>query len=140
MKQGCSEFHNGAGVGGQDYKKFGAVDDYWTETRSQEIDKGRFNVTKDSDDLYLFKVPALYNVTMTPPYFHDGSVETLEEAVQIMAKVQLGTELSEPETRAIASFLGRLTSTLPQNFAAAPVLPPGGFVPTPTTSSAPIEK
>ncbi|HEV3007210.1 MAG TPA: cytochrome c peroxidase [Pirellulales bacterium] len=135
IKQGCSECHGGAGVGGQAFEKFGVVDDYWPQTHSQEIDKGRFNVTKDSADLYLFKVPMLRNVAMTPPYFHDGSVETLAEAVRVMAKVQLDTELSEQETSAIVSFLGSLTSALPEDFANAPLLPPAAFDPLPSGSA-----
>jgi len=127
IDQGCIECHNGTGVGGQTFEKFGVVSDYWKETHSQEIDKGRFNVTMNSDDLYVFKVPSLRNVGMTPPYFHDGSVNTLADAVRIMAKVQLGTELADKETEAIVSFLGSLTGTLPENFADAPVLPSSGF-------------
>src|SRR5262249_41270239 len=123
--------HNGAGVGGQAYKKFGVVEDYWEETHSQEVDKGRFNVTKDESDLYNFKIPTLRNVAMTPPYFHDGSVKTLPKAVQVMSTVQLGSDLSDEETTAIVSFLGSLTGKLPENFASAPVLPSAGFAPAP---------
>jgi len=140
IDQGCIECHNGAGIGGHAFKKFGVVSDYWKETRSQEIDKGRFNVTRDSADLYVFKVPTLRNVAMTPPYFHDGSVKTLPEAVRIMATVQLGTDLTDEETRDVVSFLGNLTGKLPENFANAPVLPPAGFVPAPTTTEVKKEK
>lgn len=117
------------GIGGDAFEKFGVVEDYWKQTHSQEIDKGRFNVTKDDDDLYVFKVPSLRNVAMTPPYFHDGSVETLAEAVTIMAKVQLGTDLSPQETGGIVAFLGSLTGELPEEFAKAPALPAAGFGP-----------
>jgi cytochrome c peroxidase len=127
MEKGCIECHNGTGVGGARFEKFGVVDDYWKATGSQEIDKGRFNVTKDSADLYVFKIPSLRNVAMTPPYFHDGSINGLPEAVRIMGKVQLGTELSDEEVRDIVSFLGSLTGTLPENFASAPVLPAAPF-------------
>ncbi len=124
---GCIECHKGAGVGGRAFRKFGVVDDYWKETHSQEIDKGRFNLTKDEDDLYTFKVPVLRNVAMTPPYFHDGSVGTLPEAVKVMGKVQLGTDLSEKDVKDIVEFLGSLTGKLPDDFANAPVLPAAGF-------------
>jgi cytochrome c peroxidase len=66
---------------------------------------------------------------MTPPYFHDGSVATLPEAVKIMARVQLGVTLNEPDTRDIVVFLQSLTRELSANFATAPVLPPGAAVP-----------
>jgi cytochrome c peroxidase len=126
---GCIECHKGAGVGGRAFRKFGVVDDYWKETHSQEIDKGRFNLTKDEDDLYTFKVPVLRNVAMTPPYFHDGSVGTLPEAVRVMGKVQLGTDISEKDLKDIVEFLGSLTGKLPEDFANAPVLPAAGFRP-----------
>lgn len=124
---GCASCHAGAGVGGGMYQKFGITADYWTETGAQEIDKGRFAVTRDDADLYVFKVPSLRNVAMTAPYFHDGSVASLERAVTIMAKLQLGVELAKGDCRDIVAFLSSLTGRLPQNFAAAPVLPPSAF-------------
>jgi cytochrome c peroxidase len=124
---GCIECHKGAGVGGDAFKKFGVADDYWKATRSTDVDKGRFNVTKDPADTYVFKVPTLRNVSMTAPYFHDGSVQTLPEAVRVMGTVQLGSDLSDEQTRDLVTFLGSLTGTLPVSFAVAPVLPPGGF-------------
>jgi cytochrome c peroxidase len=72
---------------------------------------------------------------MTTPYFHDGSVGTLPEAVRIMAKVQLGTDLSKQDVDAIVAFLGSLTGTLPEDFAKAPVLPPAAFDSTPSASA-----
>jgi cytochrome c peroxidase len=128
---GCIECHTGSGVGGTAFRKFGVTGDYWKETHSQEIDKGRFNVTKDDADLYKFKVAGLRNVAMTPPYFHDGSVNTLPEAVRVMAAVQSDTKLSEKEVTEIVAFLGSLTGTIPEGFAAAPVLPAAGFRPEP---------
>jgi cytochrome c peroxidase len=127
MDRDCIQCHNGVGVGGTAFEKFGVVEDYWKQTHSQEIDKGRFNITKNNDDLYVFKVPSLRNVAMTPPYFHDGSVQALPEAVTIMAKVQLGTDLSEKDAADIAAFLGSLTGRLPDDFAKAPLLPAAGF-------------
>ena len=76
------------------------------------------------------KVPSLRNVAMTPPYFHDGSVRTLPKAVRIMAKVQLGKNLSDGDVADIVVFLNSLTGKLPENFIEAPVLPPSGFDPT----------
>jgi len=92
---------------------------------SDPIDKGRFDVTKDPDDLYVFRVASLRNVAMTPPYFHDGSVATLPEAVKVMARVQLGVTLNDADTLDIVAFLESLTGELPANFATAPVLPSG---------------
>lgn len=126
---GCVSCHNGAGVGGASYRKFGIFADYWTETGSKDIDKGRSDFTKSEADAYVFKVPSLRNVAMTPPYFHDGSVGALSDAVRIMGKLQLDRTLGAEEIDAIVAFLGSLTGKLPANFAAAPELPPGGFVP-----------
>ena len=103
------------------YQKFGVVEDYWKATGSDPIDKGRFDVTKVPDDLYVFRVASLRNVAMTPPYFHDGSVATLPEAAKVMARVQLGMT--------VVVFLESLTGELPANFATAPVLPPGAVTP-----------
>jgi cytochrome c peroxidase len=127
INTGCTQCHDGSGVGGGRFEKFGVVADYWKETGSKEIDKGRFNITKDSADLYQFKIPGLRNVAMTPPYFHDGSVTTLPEAVRVMATVQLGIKLSDEERSDIVEFLGSLTGPLPEGFANAPVLPVAAF-------------
>ncbi|MGO9444603.1 MAG: hypothetical protein ACLPXB_07475 [Thiobacillaceae bacterium] len=58
------------------YQKFGLVEDYWLATGSTKIDAGRFDVTQNPADKYVFKVPSLRNVAMTAPCFHDGSVAT----------------------------------------------------------------
>jgi cytochrome c peroxidase len=120
---GCVACHNGVGVGGGDFRKFGVVEDYWKATASHEIDKGRAVDTKNEEDEYLFKVPSLRNVAMTGPYFHDGSVASLETAVRIMARVQLGAAPGDKEVEDIVAFLGSLTGPLPANYATAPVLP-----------------
>ena len=90
-------------------------------------DKGRFDVTHNDADLYVFKVHSLRNVAMTPPYFHDGAINTLPEAVSIMAKVQLGKDLAQQDVANIVAFLGSLTGQLPDNFRQLPVLPPSAF-------------
>lgn len=100
------------------------VADDWKATGSAEIDTGRFEVTQDPADLYVFKVPSLRNVAMTAPYFHDGSVATLDEAVKVMGRVQLGIVLPDTEVAEITAFLGALTGPLPASFATAPALPP----------------
>jgi cytochrome c peroxidase len=129
ISTGCTACHNGVGVGGGMYQKFGLQEDYWKQTGSTKIDEGRFDVTQDPADKFVFKVASLRNVAMTPPYFHDGSVATLPEAVRIMAQVQLGTTLTAKEIEEIVAFLNSLTGPLPTNFANTPVLPAGSFKP-----------
>jgi len=124
---GCVNCHDGRGLGGDSFEKFGAVSDYWNATHSDPIDLGRFNITKADADRYVFKVPPLRNVEKTAPYFHDGSVEKLPDAARIMAKVQLGKDLAPRDVDDIVSFLNSLTGEIPANFAQAPVLPSGQF-------------
>ena len=127
MQTGCTTCHNGVGVGGGMFQKFGLLEDYWKATGSTQIDKGRFDVTHNEADTYVFKVPSLRNVTMTPPYFHDGSVAELGDAVRIMAKLQLGRDLTPAEISDIVVFLGSLTGEVPPQFANVPSLPPAGY-------------
>jgi cytochrome c peroxidase len=129
IETGCASCHNGVDVGGNLFRKFGLVEDYWKETGSKEMDRGRFDLTHNPDDLYVFKVPALRNIAMIPPYFHDGSVATLAGAVRVMAKVQLGKQLSDAQTDAIVGFLGSLTGSLPRDFVTAPPLPTAPYPP-----------
>jgi cytochrome c peroxidase len=104
------------------------VEDYWKATGSQTIDKGRIEVTNSPDDLYVFRFPSLRNVAMTSPYFHDGSVAALNDAVRIAARVQLGVDLTVSDTRDIVAFLVSLTGQLPVTFVTVPALPPGSVV------------
>jgi len=128
IQVGCATCHNGAGVGGTMYQKFGVKEDYWRATASAIVDKGRFDITQDTADLYVFKVASLRNVAMTPPYFHDGSVATLPDAVRVMARVQLGRTLTDREVADIVAFLESLTGPPPADFATAPILPPAAAV------------
>jgi cytochrome c peroxidase len=121
---GCAGCHGGPYVGGQSYKKFGQTVPYWKLTNSKSNDLGRFIVTGDESDKYVFKVPVLRNVAMTAPYFHDGSVGTLAGAVQIMAKAQLNKGLEDKEMSGIVDFLGALTGTIPAKDLVVPILPP----------------
>lgn len=127
ISTGCASCHNGVGVGGGMYQKFGVLEDYWKATGSKEIDKGRFDVTKAASDTYVFKVPSLRNVAMTAPYFHDGSVASLPEAVRVMGEVQLGRKLGPQEVSQIVDFLDSLTGALPHNFQTLKALPAGAF-------------
>ena len=117
---GCSACHNGPPVGGQVFRKFGLVKDYWLATGSEKRDIGREAVTKQPADRYVFRVPMLRNVARTAPYFHDGSVADLDRAVRVMATVQLGRTLDDATVTSIVAFLGSLTGEIPANYA-----PPG---------------
>ncbi len=110
LEKGCAECHGGQLLG-DGFEEFGVFDNYWEHTSSQKIDSGRYLVTKDPDDLFVFKVPSLRNVNETHPYFHDGSVAKLDDAVRIMGKVQLDQELSSQEVSNIVSFLKTLTQS-----------------------------
>ncbi|MGD8790068.1 MAG: cytochrome c peroxidase [Burkholderiales bacterium] len=129
ISYGCAGCHNGVVLGGQMFQKFGLTQNYWELTGSTEKelfkgrDKGRFHDTKDEADAYMFKVQQLRNVAVTPPYFHDGSVATLPQAVRIMAKLQLGRDLTEEDVSDIVAFLDTLTGNVPEQFAVIPTLP-----------------
>ena len=103
---GCITCHNGVGIGGGMYQKLGLVKPY------QTTDLGRYEVTKLESDKYVFKVPSLRNIEKTAPYFHDGSITKLEDAVKLMASHQLGKELSSKEVGKIVTFLKSLTGDL----------------------------
>ncbi len=123
MEQGCVGCHSGPFVGGQMYQKFGLQEPYQKYTKSEQVDEGRYAVTKNESDKYFFKVPVLRNVAMTHPYFHDGSVDKLEDAVWIMGKIQLGKDLPKEQVQDIVSFLHSLTGKIPEDVMAIPVLP-----------------
>lgn len=108
---GCVSCHQGINVGGNMFQTFGLMGDYFQE-RNQEMTKadlGRFNVTGKESDRHVFKVPSLRNITLTFPYFHDGSAQNLEEAVATMGKYQLGRQLSSQDIDLIVKFLNTLT-------------------------------
>lgn len=123
MDSGCMTCHIGPYLGGRMYQKFGVFEPYQKYTKSPQVDEGRFAVTKSEADRYLFKVPVLRNVGMTPPYFHDGSVDSLSDAVVIMTKVQLGRDLATDAADDIVAFLHSLTGKLPESLLRTPVLP-----------------
>jgi len=123
MDAGCIMCHFGPYVGGQMYEKFGIFEPYWKYTKSEPADEGRYAVTKNEADKYAFKVPVLRNVAKTSPYFHDGSVDKLEEAVWIMGKVQLNRDLTKMQVEEIVSFLKSLTGKIPEETLIIPLLP-----------------
>ncbi len=106
---GCTSCHQGVQLGGNMYQKFGVMRDYFAGRAPTAADLGRYNVTKREEDRHVFKVPSLRNVALTAPYFHDGSADTLESAVIVMARHQLGREIETRDVEAIAAFLRALT-------------------------------
>lgn len=100
MALGCTSCHNGPLVGARIYQKIGIVRPWPSQS-----DLGRYEVTKNDGDRHVFKVPSLRNVALTSPYFHDGSVPTLHDAVDKMAWHQLGTDLRKKDRDAIVAFL-----------------------------------
>jgi len=112
-KYGCTSCHQGVNVGGNMFETFGISGDYFSMRGNiTEADYGRFNVTKNEVDRYVFRVPSLRNVSLTAPYLHDGTAETLEDAIRIMSLYQLGKTLSPEETDKITKFLHTLTGEL----------------------------
>ena len=110
---GCIACHQGANVGGNMFQKFGVMGDYFAKRGNPtKADLGRYLVTGEEADKYVFKVPSLRNVALTAPYFHDGSAKTLDEAVDIMFRYQLGRVASKEDKSAIVKFLGTLTGEL----------------------------
>src|SRR5215813_2433292 len=107
---GCIACHQGMNLGGNLLQRFGVFDNPFTQRgRVTDADLGRFVITGIEDDRYVFRVPSLRNVAVTAPYFHDGSASTLAEAVDIMARVQLGRDLPSKDIDLIVEFLGTLT-------------------------------
>lgn len=113
MEVGCTTCHMGSLLGGNMLQKFGIYGDYWILTGSDPIDEGRFTETGNEAEKYMFKVPSLRNITETHPYFHDGSVASLEEAIKIIAKLNLNIDLSAEQVKDLMAFLNTLTSDLP---------------------------
>ncbi|BDA60410.1 MULTISPECIES: diheme cytochrome c5 peroxidase CcpA [Shewanella] len=115
--KGCVSCHNGPAVGGTMFMKMGLIKPFHTNNPAE----GRKGVTGKDADKFVFKVPTLRNIELTYPYFHDGSVWTLEEAVNTMADIQLGQKLTDKETKEMVAFLNSLTGEQPQ--IALPILP-----------------
>lgn len=124
---GCVACHTGVGMGGDQYQKFGLVDGpYWKFTGSKKPDEGRFEVTKSDADMNVFRVPGLRNVARTYPYFHDGSVWSLEKAVEIMGQAQLGQKMKAKDVKSIVTFLNALTGEVSAQARTMPILPAAG--------------
>ena len=124
---GCVACHNGPAVGGNSFQKFGVVEPYKGHSKAE----GRAAVTGKDADRFNFKAPTLRNVEMTYPYFHDGAANTLPEAVDTMARIQLGKKFTPEENAKVVAFLKTLTGDQP-NFK-LPILPPSSdATPRPT--------
>jgi cytochrome c peroxidase len=120
IDKGCASCHNGVNVGGTAYYPFGLVKKPGADILPP-ADKGRFQVTRTATDNYVFRAAPLRNIALTAPYFHSGQVWDLKQAVAIMGTAQLGAELTDQETDAIAAFLETLTGEQPR--VEYPVLP-----------------
>lgn len=119
-RSGCIRCHSGNLLGGTSFQKVGSVRPYVTDNSS----KGRMDVSGKPWDEMMFKVPTLLNVERTAPYFHDGAVQTLPDAVKKMADIQLDMNLSEKQVEEIVAFLESLNGELPK--IEKPTLPPSG--------------
>lgn len=113
---GCISCHQGRNVGGNMYAYMGSMRNYFADrgVAIEKSDLGRFNVTGNPDDKHLFKVPSLRLASLQKYFFHDGSVDSLGAAVQVMARYQLGREISNPDLDRILAFLHTLTGLHPK--------------------------
>jgi len=108
---GCSSCHQGQNLGGNMFEKMGLMGDYFADRGDgvTTADQGRFNVTGQPQNLHEFRVPPLRNVALTAPYFHDGYAQTLEQAVVLMARYQLGRSMPADDLADVVAFLRSLT-------------------------------
>lgn len=119
---GCVSCHQGALVGGNVFARLGVMRPYPASESSDPAagddagdhrgDRGRMDVTGLDADRYVFRVPSLRNVALTPPYLHDGSLPSLEMVVGVMATYQLGRALDLEQIEDVVAFLGSLTGTI----------------------------
>jgi cytochrome c peroxidase len=110
---GCVACHQGVNVGGNLYQRLGVLQAFGEGTAAIDPpDVGRMAITRKREDLLVFKVPGLRNVALTAPYFHDGSVEKLDQAVVLMGQYQLGVAIPKDDVALIVQFLHTLTGKL----------------------------
>ena len=123
VELGCTSCHSGPAFNGPGmFHKFPVNSSGFFEAKYHfKKDKGLAEVTQKAEDENMWKVPTLRNVALTAPYFHNGSVKTLEEAVKLMAKLQLNQDLSDAEIADIVAFLNALTGEFPKQ--SMPTLP-----------------
>lgn len=120
IETGCITCHSGPVLGGQMLQKFGLFGDYWKETQSESIDLGLYEISGEEGEKHFFKVPGLRNIIHTGPYFHDGSIDDLGEAVQIMSRLQTNKELTKEELSNVLAFFEALTADIPEEAKANP--------------------
>ncbi len=115
VELGCTGCHSGPAFNGPGtFQKFPVNDNGYFEAQYHfKKDKGRAEVTGKQEDEHFWKVPTLRNIALTAPYFHNGKVKSLDTAVKLMAKLQLGKDLSNEETADIVAFLNALTGEFP---------------------------
>ena len=107
---GCVACHQGRNVGGNLFERFGIFEaPPMSDGANRPSDLGRFAVTGQERDRFVFRVPSLRNIALTAPYFHDGSAATLGAAVNVMARKQLGRTLEDAEVGLLVGFLKTLT-------------------------------
>lgn len=130
-KTGCTTCHSGPAFNGVSgfpaaqgvFRKFPTfTDSAYVEKYGLTADQGRYETTKRPEDRHMWRVPTLRNLGETAPYFHNGAVKSLDEAVRVMAKTQLNKDLGADEVHDIVAFLGALDGTFPKQ--AMPRLPP----------------
>lgn len=107
---GCVSCHQGINIGGNLYQRIGRISQVPDKLLK---DKGRIAITNNDNDAYVFKVPSLRNINRTAPYFHNGSVATLEEAVRIMAAGQLGITLTDQDVSDLLALFEAFNGELP---------------------------
>jgi cytochrome c peroxidase len=115
---GCQWCHSGPYVGGSEYQKLGVMKP-WLD----QADQGLYQVTKEENDKMVFKVPSLRNIKKTGPYFHDGSVPTLDQAIRNMAVHQRGVTLTDAQVKSIEIWMDSLTGQVPMSYIKPPELP-----------------
>jgi cytochrome c peroxidase len=113
LQAGCMDCHTGPQVGGTMFKQLGVIEPW-----PNEDDIGRMAITQIATDRMVFKVPSLKNITETGPYFHDGSVSELDEAIRMMARHQLGLELPDADVAAIRVWMGSMTGQIDRGYLA----------------------
>ncbi len=112
---GCIACHQGINVGGNLFQRMGVRGDYFAERRRpiSRVDLGRYNVTADPDDRFYFKVPGLRTVALQRYFFHDGEATSLDQAIQLMGRYQLGIDIPAGKRQEIAEFLRSLLGRHP---------------------------
>ncbi len=122
---GCIACHNGPYVGARIFQKVGLIRP-WPVEEGKTLDLGRQGVTKQGADKHVFKVPSLRNIAKTGPYLHNGSIKELPQMVRLMARHQLGREVTDEQVDAMVAFLNALTGELPKDYIKPPTLPASG--------------